>query len=469
MDSQKTERDLDNWETLSHAIGIELNNSQSPEQKVVSETIRLLKETNMSAIWNPIDQVARFKAYLSPKLNMFSQSTKIQKLKAIFVSSNVLHLSTMINPLRFYLLAFGMGVGLLIFSIAIGVASFKVDLNIETINNDHIPRVLDLGYLSQANYGFWYLALCPILLAIIAHAYDAMRKAHRIYPTMLPSLEQLSKTWWIALLGIFILCFFVFKNIYVEWGDYKNLGLGWVQAKTLQDYRSEIENTKLPIDLTAKGKKFDRFLIPKEERFIQKEEIHSVKLTKIDPQLNVKGLCGLIAFIIITKLWVGLWEAIVIYFAILTFTWGIKGGQNIDLPALKDTTGAFYHLSWIRRPALYIFLVGLLVNAFCILRYIGNAVKGSYGKWDQYWSFLTFSPALFLIPLFNILSIVFNTTDNEKQIYFSKWIIAVAGLWAISFCYVIYLLVGYINPQQQIIIVACLKPFIDIFKKLLGI
>jgi hypothetical protein len=177
----------------------------------------------------------------------------------------------------------------------------------------------------------------------------------------------------------------------------------------------------------------------------------------------------MLLFIVLTKLWGGLWEAIVIYFAILTLVWGLIGARNIDLVALKDSTGAFYHLSWVRRPAFYIFLVGLLVNLFCVFRYVSNAVKGSYGKWDQYLSFLVFSPALFLIPLSVILSTVFNASDNEEQAYLSKKILVVAGLWFTSFAYVIYLVIGYINPRHQTILVACFKPFIGGFKKLVGL
>lgn len=415
-----------------------------------------------------LEKLHQARQYLISKLQQISQLPKVQKFKNILISANLLHHSTGISPLKFYLLAFSFGLILLSFSMTVGLASFWVVVEIETTGGEKLSRTLDLGYLSQANYGLWYLIFCPVLLAIVACAYDSMRRTQESHPSIVPSLEQIGKAWWIALLGIIVLGFFVSKNVIVEWNDYKNLGLGWVQAKSLQDYRSEIEKTNAPIDLVAKGKTFDRFLIPKDESFIQREEIRSIFLTKVDPQLEVQSFWGMIFFIVLTKFWVGLWEAIVIYFAILTFVWGIKAAQNLDLQALKDETGAFYHLSWLRRPAFYIFLVGILVNVFCILRYVSNAVKGSYGKWDQYWSLLVFSPVLFLIPLSLILSKVNNSTDNEAQVYFSKRVITVIGVWIISFGYVFYLLLGYINPRHQTIIVACFKPFIEIFKKLFG-
>lgn len=395
-------------------------------------------------------------------------SRVIQKAKQVLVAMNVLHLSTTIGPLNFYLVGLIVGVALLIGSMMVGVASFSVEIEIETLQNERIRRVLDLGYMSQMNYGVWYLIFCPILLAVIAFAYDSLKRAQQSYPSMLPSLERLGNMWLIAMLGIAVLCFFVFKNIIVEWDDYKNLSLGWVQAKPLQDYRDEMDRTKLPIELIAKGKKFDRFLLPGQERFIQREDIRSVNILKIDPELKVANLSNVFAYVVMTKLWVGLWEAIVIYFAILTLVWGLIGARNLDLAALKDSTGAFYHLSWVTRPAFYIFLVGLLVNLFCIFRYVSNAVKGSYGKWDQYLSFLVFSPALFLIPTLVILSTIFNASDNDEQSYLAKRVLVVAALWFTSFGYVIYLVIGYINPRHQTIIVACFRPFVLTFKALFG-
>jgi hypothetical protein len=392
----------------------------------------------------------------------------IQKIGNILVALNVLHVTTGIGPLGFFSIGLGMGLVLLISSLAVGMASFLVKIEIETGANENIQRTLDLGYLSQMNYGIWYLLFCPILLALVALAYDAMRKAQQSFPSMLPSFERLGKTRWLAATGIVVLGFFVFKNIIVEWDDYKNLSLGWVQAKPLQDYRDEIARTNVPIDLVARGKKFDRFLIPP-ERFIQRDEIRAIKIREVDPNLHVRSFWGMLLFIVLTKFWVGLWEAIVVYFAIIALTWGLMGARHIDLPGLKDATGAFYHLSWLRRPAFYIFLVGVLVNLFCIFRYTSNAAKGSYGKWDQYWSLLVFSPALFLLPVFHIFATIYNSSENEEQAYLSKRGVMAASVWIVSFGYVIYLVLGYINPRQQTILVACFKPFISGFKKMIGL
>lgn len=393
----------------------------------------------------------------------------IRRIGDMLVALNILHVTTTIGPMGFYFIGLLMGVVLLAGSLMVGMASFVVEIEIETMANEKFLRPLDLGYLSQMNYGIWYLIFCPFLLALVALAYDAMRKAQQSYPSMLPSFERLGKTRWIAAVGIVVFAFFVLKNIIVEWGDYKNLSLGWVQAKPLQDYRDEIARTNVPIDLVARKKRFDKFLIPREERFIQKDEIRSIKILSIDRNLHVKSFWSMIFFILVTKFWVGLWEAIVIYFAILALTWGLIGARHLDLPALKDTSGAFYHLSWIRRPAFYIFLVGLFINLFCIFRYTSNAAKGSYGKWDQYWSLLVFSPALFLIPAFHILATIYNSSENEDQAYLSKRGVMAGSVWMISFAYVIYLVLGYINPRQQTILVACFKPFISGLKKLLGL
>src|SRR5256885_13704690 len=91
----------------------------------------------------------------------------VQKIGDILVTLNVLHTTTAIGPLGFFFIGLAMGIVLLVSSLAVGMASFFVQLEITTAN-ETIPRTLDLGYLSQMNYGIWYLIFCPILLALIA-------------------------------------------------------------------------------------------------------------------------------------------------------------------------------------------------------------------------------------------------------------------------------------------------------------
>jgi len=93
----------------------------------------------------------------------------------------------------------------------------------------------------------------------------------------------------------------------------------------------------------------------------------------------------------------------------------------------------------------------------------------SYGKWDHYWSLLVFSPALFFIPVLHILATIYNSSEHEDQAYLSKRGLMAGSFWLVSFAYVIYLVLGYINPRQQTILVACFKPFVSGFKKVLGL
>jgi hypothetical protein len=185
--------------------------------------------------------------------------------------------------------------------------------------------------------------------------------------------------------------------------------------------------------------------------------------------LKVRSFWGMIAFIVVTKIWVGLWEALVMYVSVLTFLWGSQALTRINP---KDTIAEDkkrYSLEWFYRPAFYLLLIGVLVQLFCTFRFCGNAIKGSYGKWDQYWSLLTLSPAIIVIVLgVMILSKVHMFPHLENQTYIPKSIVMIVSVWLSSFLYISYLLLGYTHRQDQEVLVMCFKPFTAILKKLFG-
>jgi hypothetical protein len=390
-----------------------------------------------------------------------------QKIRAFLIKINLLHKIAGLEPWTAFVFAFLVGLGLAIWSSLIGVNFFWVKIKIFHTGGIE-DRTLSLGFLDQVNYGMWYLFFCPFLFMLISTAYKAtgivtVRSSKFILP-----FEKLKLSWRAAAVSFVLLFSFVGKNVWVEREDYKSLGLGWVQATTLEDYRAQIYANG-PIDLTAAHKRFDQFLLPTKHEYIPSGNIQKVLLVEVDPNLRVKNFWGMIAFIVVTKIWVGLWEALVIYTAALTFLWGKYALANIEATHVISQDKKRYELVWLFRPAFYFISVGILVHLFCIFRFCANAIKGSYGNWDQYWSLLTISPAIVVIVLgCFILSKIHIFTQLEDQTYLPKGITIIMLVWLSSFVYISYLLLGYMHPQDQEVLVMCFKPFAAILQKIFG-
>jgi len=391
----------------------------------------------------------------------------IRRIVRWLININLLHDVASLEPWKAFLLAFGVGLGLAVWSSIVGVNFFWVKINIQHLAGIEEQR-LRLGFLDQVNYGLWYLVFCPFLFMLISTAYRStaligVRSSKFIMP-----FEKLRYDWKLALLGLLLLFMFVGKNVWVERQDYKNLGLGWVQAPTLEGYRTQIEKTG-PVDLTAAGKKFDQFLLIKKKEYIPEENIQRVLLVEVDPNLHITNFWAMVAFVIATKIWVGFWEALVVYMSGLTLVWGSYALARIDPKSAISTDKRKYGVAWFFVPGFYLICIGILVHLFCIFRFCGNAIKGSYGKWDQYWSLLTMSPALVVIVVGTlILSKIHMFPQLESQTYFTKNMLFVVGLWVSSLIYILYLLLGYIHPQDQEVLVMCFRPFTAVLEKLFG-
>jgi len=390
-----------------------------------------------------------------------------RKAQELLIKLNLLHKIAGLEPWPAFLLASGVGIGLAIWSSLIDIDFFWVKIKIFHAGGVE-DRRLNLGFLDQINYGVWYVfpIFCPFLFLFVSWAYKATNVLTTRTSRFILPFDKLKESWHVAALGIVILATFVGKNVYVELEDYKKLGLGWVQASTLEGYRTKIAASG-PIDLTAEGKKFDQFLITRKKEFITREKIQKVILEEVDPNLNIKSFWGMIAFIVSAKIWVGLWEALVVYTAALTFLWGTYALRHIKAEHVLSQDKKRYELGWFYRPALYLILVGIWIHLFCIFRFCGNAIKGSYGKWDQYWSILTLSPTIVVIIIgCFILSKIYMFPNLEGQTYLSKGIGILLGIWAATFIYISYLLVGYIHPQSQEVLVMCFRPFAEILEKI---
>ena len=389
-----------------------------------------------------------------------------RRVHSFLIKINLLHKIASIDPWPAFVFAFVVGIGLAVWSSLIDVDFFWVKLKILHTGGVE-DRRLNLGFLDQVNYGVWYVfpIFCPFLFMFISWAYKSTGVLTTRTSRFVLPFDKLKESWHVAAVGLVILLTFVGKNVYVELEDYQKLGLGWVQAATLEGYRTRIAATG-PIDLTAEGKKFDQFLITKKKEFIARDAIQKVILEEVDPELHVKSFWGLIAFIVVAKIWVGLWEALVVYTAVLTFLWGTHALAYIKAEHVISQDKKRYELAWFYRPTLYLILAGAWIHLFCIFRFCGNAIKGSYGKWDQYWSILTLSPAVVVIVIgCFILSKIHMFPALEGQTYLSKGIGIVLGVWLATFLYISYLLLGYINPQSQEVLVMCFRPFAELLEK----
>lgn len=391
-----------------------------------------------------------------------------RKAQAFLIKINLLHRIAGLEPWKSFVFAFVVGSGLAIWSSLVDIDFFWVRIKIFHLGGVE-DRPLNLGFLDQVNYGVWYVfpVFCPFLFMFISWAYKSTNILTTRTSRFILPFDKLKQSWHVAALGLVILLTFVGKNVYVEIEDYKKLGLGWVQASTLQEYRTIIADSKQPIDLTAAGKKFDQFLLTRKKEFITKEAVQRVTLEEVDPNLNIKGFWNMVAFIVAAKIWVGLWEALVVYTAVLTLLWGAGALARIKAEHVITQDKKRYELTWFYRPALYLILVGVWVHLFCIFRFCGNAIKGSYGKWDQYWSILTLSPAVIVIVIgCLVLSKVHMFPHLEGQTYLSKGIGMALGIWVATFIYISYLLLGYIHPQSQEVLVMCFRPFAQILQKI---
>jgi len=394
-------------------------------------------------------------------------SRLFRKTMRSVIKLNLLHALAGLEPWKALVLAFGVGLGLAFWSSVVGVNFFWVRIQIEHLGGTEEQK-LHLGYLDQVNYGLWYLIFCPFLFMFISTAYASTALVTVRSSKFIVSFDKLRHDGRLALFGLMLLILFVGKNVWVERQDYKSLGLGWVQAPTLEQYRNQILETG-PEDLTAAGKKFDQFLVTKKQEYLPRENIRRVLLVEVDPQLQIRNFWAMIAFVIVTKIWVGLWEALVLYVSGLTLVWGSYALAKLEPQLAISTDKKQYGVGWFFVPAFYLMSISILVQLFCIFRFCGNAIKGSYGKWDQYWSLLTLSPALVVIAVGSLILTKIHTFPQlPDQNYFPRNMKVIASLWLSSFVYISYLLLGYVHPQDQAVLVMCFRPFTGVLKKLFG-
>jgi hypothetical protein len=298
-------------------------------------------------------------------------------------------------------------------------------------------RDLPLGYIQQLNYGPWFLLGMPLLLASAAMAWTWWNRSCDNPDNNIPSnasLRAASKSPMMSVLGIALTLFFVGTNIEAEVRDYKNLGLGWVQAKAI----NEAAKTHQAIP----GSEFRDFTEGGKLR-----EVTDARVISIDqPRTGIYKDWLFWAFVVIVKAIGGLWQAIVVYLSLLYIIVGARLIQYMKTTRLTEVEGS---VQWTVTPAIMMFTVGTLTNVFSSSRYVANLAKGSYGSWDQYASFMIVSPGLATL-IFGVVSLylVYFEAQGKANPWAGTstpywWALTTsATAWMTTSLGVVYLLIG---------------------------
>lgn len=245
-----------------------------------------------------------------------------------------------------------------------------------------VTRDLPLGYIQQLNYGPWFMFGLPILLTAAAMAWRSWNRACDCEENGIPkeaSLDSVSRSVPMSLLGIAITLFLIGTSVLVEVRDYNSLGLGWVQLRAVRDAAAQ----HLPIP----GNKFRNFAEAGRFRRVQEASVRTI----YPPEAGVYNTASFIAFVCVVKAIGGIWQALVIYLSLLFLRVGARLVRHVKTQHLYEREGA---VQWTITPAILMFFVGALTNVFSSARYVANMAKGSYGSWDQYASLIVISPGL---------------------------------------------------------------------------
>lgn len=290
-----------------------------------------------------------------------------------------------------------LGIALAVWSVVNRVGFIDATIVFSLLSDGALPaeqvkRDLPLGYVQQLNYGPWFLVGMPILLAAAAMAWKSWNRACDSDENNIPkeaSLEKVSRSTPMSILGIMILLFLVGTNVQAEVRDYKFLGLGWVQARAIHDAAEQ--NATIPRD------RFRNFIAGGRFRTVEEARVQAIHPTSAGSYNNV----SFIAFVCVVKTTAGVWQATIIYMSLLFLRVGVRLVRHMRSEHLHELDGT---VQWTITPAIMMFFVGTLTNLFSSARYVANMAKGSYGSWDQYASFLVISPG-FATSLLGIVAL----------------------------------------------------------------
>jgi hypothetical protein len=341
---------------------------------------------------------------------------------------------------------FLIGVGLVLLGWLIGLDRFLIDVEFVFDKAAPVSKTIASGYTLELNYGPWYCLpfLCPavyFLAALIAQSTD-----HHAPPELKEkySLLGLAKSPIGVAAGWGCLIILVAVNLEIEYTDYDQVGLGWVQAKYIEGVAKKLRAAPgAPVNLP--GKRF--FPIENKEGAVTK--VKELRIHGVWPEdLRVGPEWLVYLFVIVAKLWVGLWQGLVVYLSVLViwaeWRWFRTGAAEptADTEVVNDGS---YGIRWARTPVMYTIMLGVLVNVFHVLRFANNFQKANYGWWDQkFETWALFLPGFLMVLLAVIVRSRFVLTRSESylkgQRFFTKSLDRWFLVWCTSSLFLMYLL-----------------------------
>ena len=362
-----------------------------------------------------------------------------------FRSPNVLAWVVAASPGKLAAAAFAVAVAFAFASQLVGVGYFESDVTLSLRAGSPLVLHLPLGFLTQLNYGPWFLFGAPVLLLFAAFAYrDTLHRADQHCGI---SFQTVSQGRAMVALSAATLAFFVWQNVGAELRDYDRLALGWVQAPMLA--RAVAKSPA--VDLTRLAKRLDRLRI--NETYVMPSNIVTA-VARLRMVPNAKLGVPFWTFVIAVKIAHAVWQALVVYLSALMLVWSVLVSRRIT-----DEQIAENGISWFKRPVVYMLIVAVIANLFCIARFIANAAKGSFGAFDQYAGLLCLLPGVSaLMGAAFVLFRAYQVAPQRVERFSSGPIKPVLLLWFVTVAAFAYLLSGYLSPAAQAQVEAVARP-----------
>jgi hypothetical protein len=393
---------------------------------------------------------------------LLGREPRMKSWHRLIEHSNPYRWVLLVDPIRAYLLGLVTGILLAAASWLLSAAKFAVALRIYSGGLD-LPRkvILDLGYVTQLNYGPWYILGCPLVLYFASLTAYFTRRLGPPQFRRVSSIPALATAPHVSLLGIALFAAFAWKNVYAELRDYRTLALGWVQAEQAAAWSTQLLATQKPVDITQS--RFTYLDLPPPDSKSPALHIHPGRIlvdSVIPGTHSVKSHPVFLGFVGVAKLWVGYWEGLAVYIALLALFWGVALLPELrrdTILALREAEAAL----WAERPFCTLLYLGVLINLFWIARFLANAAKGTFGSIDQWISLTTLAPGMVTA---SIIALVFHRTyrvaPDLVRSPISKRGYTALGFWALSFVTLVSLLLNYSDPAVYTVLhqFLCLLP-----------
>jgi hypothetical protein len=351
---------------------------------------------------------------------------------------NIFNLLFKLPPQKLYLLALCVSSVIALWSYSVGAGIFAVQAVFEFPEGDHTaPRDIPLGYVQHLNFGPWHIIFCPFLFSLaglLAVVTDRFAPGAIRDRCSFLALGERPVVAWVALV---LLVLFVGKNLLVEITVYKDQSLGWVRA----DRIAEISRGKDP--------RLAGFSWVVDDHGILRKPT-SVLVKSVTPSdLRVRSRMELVALIAVAKAWVGVWEALVVYLALLASWAGTTVLGTIAAETAPGVTDGAFGVRWARTPMLHLLIISCIVNISHIMRAIANINKATYGTLDQVISLITLAPGLVAFYLWLGVINRVHLAGGEADAIATKPLTLWFGVWSSTIVFVAFLVSGYFDPTSQ--------------------